>query len=167
MLDSDNNLADVLGTLSKFWLSQSIVPSALDLQYVRAISQANGVKLPPDFEQFYCLLNGMPDVFPHDMDSEGYAFWQIERLSAVQKEWVIITQETATIESVAATVFADYLISCWEFGFIADSIGDGYRIGIMAFGNEFKVISTSLAGFLKLYMKDADVLYDWKNPFRS
>ncbi|WP_210517625.1 SMI1/KNR4 family protein [Hymenobacter terricola] len=165
MQDFNNKLAEVLSVLSQFWLNQSIVSPASELQYVRAVSQEKGIKLPADFEQFYCSLNGMPAIAPHDMDSEGYAFWPIEQLRPVQKEWVVITAEAATVEFATAVIFVDYLISCWEYGFMPNESGEGYRIGILASGNEFKVISASLVEFLNLYMLDADVLYDWKNPF--
>ncbi|MFD2717117.1 hypothetical protein ACFST9_00220 [Hymenobacter monticola] len=64
------------------------------------------------------------------------------------------------------TVFVDYMLTSWEYGLLPAASGTGYEIGILPVRSVFKVITTSLATFLNLYLEDAPVRYDY-NTYTS
>jgi hypothetical protein len=51
--------------------------------------------------------------------------------------------------------------SSWWYG-IRMETNDIYSIVIIPYYGAFKVITNTLSEFIKLYMDDADVLYDYK-----
>lgn len=118
--------------------------------------------LPDDFVQLYRCSNGMhlnTEQY-QDFDDNYFYFLCAEELRSERKELVIESMRGVETIATDVIVFVDYMHWSWQYGFVANPYGDGYLIGIMGTPNEFKVIISSLATFLNLYMEDAIVLYD-------
>ncbi len=110
--------------------------------------------LPADFIEFYHRANGIP--YPQECDAEGFYFYQVESIRSAREEF----GETAPLTKRKIFIFSDYLVKCWWYGY--EILDDGsYTIGIIPTDYKFKVITNSLAEFLKLYMIDSEVLYDY------
>ena len=125
------------------------------------VAQANGVRLPSNFVQLHQCSNGMQPKRYCDTDEKGFHFLSAEELRTEQRELVIDSMTGITTVSAEVTVFVDYMQWSWQYAFISNTATDEYQIGIMGNSNEFKVITSSLATFLSLYMENALVLYDW------
>jgi hypothetical protein len=159
-------LSAVLEALADYWREQAIFAQPDKSWNPQAVALANGVTLPNDFAQLYRCSNGMDlNCEPYQTtDKEGFYFLSAEELRVEQLELVIDSisgTETITTDVIP---FFDYMHCSWQYAYIHNPSGDGYRIGIMATPNSFKVITSSLATFLSLYMEDAQVLYDYSRP---
>jgi hypothetical protein len=120
--------------------------------------------LPADFEHFYRAPAGGARALPRYAMEEDFHFLTVAELHACEKDWLVVSGAGAAKEWARVTVFVDFMETSWEYGVMADPAG-GYRIGILAWPGEFKVITRSLATFLCLYLEDALVLYDHRNPY--
>ncbi|GAB3859662.1 hypothetical protein GCM10028822_36550 [Hymenobacter terrigena] len=96
-----------------------------------------------------------------DTDEEGFYFFSVEELRTEPRELLIDSMLGVKTVSTSVTAFVDYMQWSWQYAFIPNPTGDGYQIGIMPTHNRFKVITSSLATFLSLYMENAQVLYDY------
>lgn len=160
-------LAATLDALQQHWQNQSLLPAPDPTADVVAIAQRNSVTLPADFAAFYQRANGMALTYPNDFDAEGFYFPPVEALCSCPQELLIYSGRGVDQLTTMLTVFVDYMHTSWEYGFIPTASGTGYEIGIRPSRGEFKVITTSLATFLNLYLEDALVLYDYNNPYLS
>ncbi len=160
MLSISNDLRIAVDRLSRFWQGQSIFSPSLELPYVEKMALARGLALPPDFVYLYCSANGTPELYPNHMDVNYCSFLPVEALCINHRKIRVTTEGRATSEQAGVIVFVDFMHRSWEYGFIPNADGVGYRIGIVVNPNEFKVITTSLAEFLSLYVADSDILYD-------
>jgi hypothetical protein len=161
MRPSPKILSAVLEDLAEYWRNQAILAIPEKTGDAMAVAQANGVLLPPDFVQLYQCSNGMHPKRYCDTDEKGFCFLAAEELRTEQRELVVDSMTGITVLSTDVTVFVDYMQWSWQYAFIPGAAGDGYQIGIMATSTNFKVITSSLATFLSLYMEDAQVLYDY------
>ncbi|TGE21390.1 hypothetical protein E5K00_13960 [Hymenobacter aquaticus] len=167
MISSATTLPEILVVLRLFWRRQGIAGLPIPLLSVREIAAVHGLVLPPDFEQLYSTVNGMPQIYPSDMDENGFSVLPVEALHPQQQDFLVIHDQKARHEQMAVTVFVDYLQGCWWYGFAADASGETYRIGIMPAKGVFKVLTTSLAEFLQWYVEDADALYHSDYTFET
>ena len=94
-------------------------------------------------------------------DEAGFYFLSAEELRTEQRELVIDSMGGIEVITTSVTPFFDYMHWSWQYAFIPNPAGNGYQIGIMGNPDTFKVITSSLAIFLSLYMEDAQVLYDY------
>jgi hypothetical protein len=158
MHPSPDSLSEVLSVLLASWQRQGIAcpPSEGD---VRQVAIANGVRLPADFVQLYRAANGTPELYPNEMDENYCSFLPVEALRTEEKRWRVLTAEAETMERAGVTVFVDYMHRSWEYGFLVEANGLDYRIGRLAGGSVFQVLTTSLSQFLRWYVADADELY--------
>jgi hypothetical protein len=159
---SQNILLATLDALADYWCSQKMLATPDESWNPQVVASANGVTLPDDFVQLYRCSNGMrlnTEQY-QDFDDNCFYFLCAEELCSEQR--VIVIESMRGVETISTNVivFVDYMHWSWQYGFISNPYGDGYLIGIMGTHNEFKVITSSLATFLNLYMEDATVLYD-------
>lgn len=156
-------LPEILAVLRLFWHRQGIACPPLDLPYIRTVVEANGIRLPPVFEQMYCAVNGTPELYPNYMDENYCSFLPVEELRAEERELLVLMGENRTREVVPVMVFVDFMHRSWEYGLIVDANGRDYRIGIMPTRSSFQVLSNSLTTFLMWYVEDADILYTYND----
>lgn len=160
-------LLATLDALQQHWQHQSILPALEPTADVVAIAQRNGVSLPADFAALYQRANGMALTGYQDFDEEGFYFPPVEALRSEPQELLVYSGRGVDRVATTLTLFVDYMHTSWDYGFIPTASGTGYEIGIRPCLGEFKVITTSLATFLNLYLEDAMVLYDYRNPYVS
>lgn len=163
-------LLATLDALCQHWQAQSLLPAPDLTADVVALAKRNGVSLPADFAALYQRANGMALTGYQDFDKEGFYFPPVEALRSEPQELLVCSgrgPEGVERVTTTLTMFVDYLHTSWDYGFIPAASGTGYEIGIRASLGEFKIITSSLATFLNLYMEDALVLYDYRNPFAS
>ena len=163
MPHSSKILLATLEALAEHWCNQGILAIPDELWNPQAVAHANGVTLPDDFAQLYRCSNGMklnPDIY-QDFDKDCFYFLSAGELRTEQRDLVIESMRGIQAITTGVTVFVDYMHWSWQYAFIANPAGEGYQIGIMASSNRFKLITSSLATFLSLYMEDALVLYDY------
>jgi hypothetical protein len=161
-------LLATLEALCQHWHGQSLLPTPDPTADVVAAAKRNGVSLPADFAAFYQRANGMALTGLKDFDAAGFYFPPVEALRSEPQELLVCSgRGPGGVERVTTTltVFVDFMHTSWDYGFIPAASGTGYEIGIRPNLGEFKVITTSLATFLNLYIEDALVLYDHRNPF--
>ncbi|WP_019948612.1 SMI1/KNR4 family protein [Hymenobacter aerophilus] len=160
-------LLATLDQLMQHWQSRSLLPTTRPVNDVEVMARQQGVTLPADFLALYQRSNGMAFTYPNGVESEEFYFLPVEDLRSKQEDLLVYSGRGAKQITTTVTVFVDYMHRSWEYGFITAESGPGYEIGIMAIGGEFKVITNSLATFLSLYLEDAMVLYDYRNPYIS
>lgn len=160
-------LLATLDALHQHWRHQSLLPALKPTADVVAIAKRNGVSLPADFSALYQCANGMALTGYRDFDEEGFYFPPVEALRCETQDLLVYSGRGVDRVATTLTVFVDYMHTSWDYGFIPTASGTGYEIGIRPCLGEFKVITTSLATFLNLYLEDALVLYDYRNPYIS
>lgn len=153
--------------LFQHWQRKSLLPTTWPVNDVVAIAQQQGVTLPTDFVALYHRANGMAFTYPNGIESEEFYFLPVGELRSKQEELLVYSGRGVKRVTTTFTIFVDYMHRSWEYGFIPADSDTGYEIGILAIDGEFKVITTSLATFLNLYLEDAMVLYDYRNPYIS
>ena len=162
-------LPTVLEALALHWQAQPAyerAPPAAVLAPGDSLQvRLQALALPTDFGSFYRGPAGEAWALPLYAIEEDFHFFTVAELRPCEEELLVISTTGAARERVRVTVFVDYRETSWEYRVIADPMGEGYRIGILAWPGEFKVITHSLATFLCLYMEDALVLYDHRNLY--
>jgi len=164
-MHDSNELLEMIQIQALSWRRQGIACPPIKLSHAQAILAANRVVLPPDFVQMYCVANGTPELYPNWLDKNYCSFLPLEKLHTEYKKWVVVDTEAAKTDYLGVTVFVDFMHRSWEYGFIRDASAGTYKIGIMAGDSEFKVLTNSLATFLKWYLEDADTIYDYSHSF--
>ncbi|MFC6221961.1 hypothetical protein ACFP2F_01810 [Hymenobacter artigasi] len=155
-------LSATLEVLADYWRDQGIIAVADKSWNLQAVARANGVTLPDDFVHLYNCSNGMrlnAELY-QDFDKDYFYFLSAEELRTETRDLIVDSMRGIEKRSTSVTVFVDYMHCSWEYGFIPNPTGAGYLIGIIGDIKTFKVITSSLATFLSLYMEDAQVLYD-------
>ena len=159
MPSSRLSLSETLVVLTESWQRQGIACPPAALADIRLVAATNGVVLPADFVQLYSTANGTPELYPNELDEQYCAFLPVEALRSEANEWAVITTEVEAPERAEATVFVNYMHRSYEYGFLVEANGQDYRIGRMAGGKSFQVLTHSLSAFLQWYVIDADELY--------
>ena len=162
-------LPTVLEAVSKYWRSQPTCawacPAAELVAGETVEERLQALGLPSDFEQFYRNPAGGARDLPGYATEENFHFLTVAELRPCEQDVLVVSTSGAARERTRVTVFVDYRETSWEYGVIADPTGTGYRIGVLAYPGEFKVITHSLATFLCLYLEDASALYEFRNPY--
>jgi hypothetical protein len=158
----------VLEALTLYWQAAPAyerAPPAAELAPGEAFEKRLlALGLPADFEHFYRAPVGGARALPLYAVEENFHFLTAAELRSCEQDWLVVSGAGAAKERARVTVFVDFMETSWEYGVMADPVG-GYRIGFLAWPGEFKVITRSLATFLCLYLEDAPVLYDHRNPY--
>jgi hypothetical protein len=151
-----NNDITILDELVQYWENQSIKISGLTKEKIKNIEKDKGITLPLDFVNFYRKVNGMEDLYPNWHDKEGFLFYPLEMV--INYKEGVGFEVSPSVGNVL--IFVDYLQKCWWYG--VDVVSENeYTIGIIADGNTFKPITNSLFDFIRLYLLDSPVLYDY------
>lgn len=149
-------LEDAIKQLGQFWRKQKILSPPNDIQEILHFEFSKSVRLPDDFRHLFMLTNGMVNLFPNDMDDEGFLFYPLEELTTLEEEFEMERVSYAE----GCIIFAEYLHKSWWYAVRFSTADAGYEIGIVAAADKFKVITRSLGEFLHLYMEDSSVLYE-------
>ena len=151
-----NDIENAAKEIIEFWKLQKIVSSGNTIDKILHFESVKGVKLPDDFRRFFLLTNGMVDLFPNYFDEKCFLFYPLHALSTLDEE-IGITRATS---SENCLIFADYMNRSWSYGVKFSNFTEDYEIAIIA--SSYKVITQSLAEFIRLYIEDASVLYDYE-----
>ncbi|MBD2768578.1 hypothetical protein IC235_11840 [Hymenobacter sp. BT664] len=159
----DSSLPTVLNHLSLYWKERSIFSSFNTVEFIKHFEDENGVKLPEDISCFYSLLDGMPSIYPHDTDEEGFSFKELAMMHIKRGNYKIWDgQEFQTIH-VNVLPFCDYMQLSWEYAFVFPwSTDSQYIVCIMPTTDSLTPLCDRLSTFLNHYMDDDDVIYNYK-----
>ena len=153
------NLSLMISQLIVYWKKQNITISSMTFQEVTFIEKYNFLKLPNDFKELYTRANGMDKFYLDEFDEEGFLFYPIEEVVSTSvspdfKKYKLINKEQTYL-------FAEYMHKSWYYAFKITE-NDEYIIGIIAYMDIFKPITNLLAEFIRLYIEDSPILYDYE-----
>jgi hypothetical protein len=151
--DIEKAIDDLLG----HWRKQKIVSPSNSIDELLNFEFSKCTHLPADFRCLYTMTNGMADLYPNYMDEEGFLFYPLQELSTWEEEFNIPSPAPSPYEK--CLFFAEYLHKSWWYGVRFSNYTDEYEIGIVS--TRFKVIARSLGTFIRLYLKDDPILYDY------
>lgn len=146
--------------LINYWRSQNIPVVGISNEEIERVVSERSIFLPDDFKKFYCSVNGMSSFYPTKSDSKDFLFYPVQ---------AIVTANQKLESPVALThvlVFAAYQTKSWWYGVEVKEDGS-YVIGLVSSKGTFKAITSSLAEFIELYLKDAPKLYDYFAMYSS
>ena len=145
-----------INNLLEFWKKQDIdSPSSL-LKEDNVDRDYRFLHLPDDFIQLYSRTNGMAELYPNEMDDEGFLFYPVEAIVSADVEF-----ENCNLNNKNdILIFAEYMHKSWWYGVKVNSSED-YTIGILPHENFFKPITNSLSEFIEMYLEDSFELYDY------
>jgi hypothetical protein len=170
MIISPATLPTVLEAVFQYWRARPAYartwPEAEAVASETTPAQLQSLGLPSDFEHFYCDPAGSVRALSGYAVEEDFHFLTVAELRPCEEELLVVSGTGAARERARITVFVDYRKTSWQYGVIADPTGAGYRIVVLAYPGEFKVITRLLATFLCLYLEDALALYGYQNPYR-
>jgi len=107
--------------------------------------------LPDDFVVFYQHMNGS-----NDQDNTGFLFYSVDSLLTLGDKFDLV--EDNPLSNIV--IFADYMLGSWWYGVnVKDK--NRYEIGIISDQNSFTVLTTSLEDFLRMYLRDDDLIYQY------
>jgi len=152
-----NGIETAAKELIEFWKLQKIVSSGNAIDDILHFESSKGLKLPDDFRRFFLLTNGMADLFPNYFDDKCFLFYPLQALSILDDEQLGISRISSSENYL---IFADYMNRSWWYGVKFSKFGEDYQIVIIS--SSVKVITQSLAEFIRLYIVDAPVLYDYE-----
>lgn len=142
--------------LIDYWEKQGIKIAPKTIDEIEYIQKNNKLRMPGDFKFFYSRVNGMGNFYPNETDEEGFLFYPIEAVVSVDKEFVA----SDLINKGRIFIFSEYMHKSWWYGFeITDD--KSYQIGIIPDKDIFVPITSSLADFIDLYLKNSSRLYDY------
>lgn len=150
--------------LRAHWLSKGMVlPSGNPEQRISEFEHRYHMNLPPDFRGYFLQVDGMSRHWPSAQDTEGYAFWSLDRVKSVPEEAVKHNsgQEWSSFPGAESLfVFADYLDWSWAYAIrlLTDPLESG-RIFIIGKQETPIEIADSFSDFVELYLVDSPVLY--------
>jgi len=142
--------------LINHWRNQNIEISNKKLEEIKLIENARSLKLPSDFKELYSRVNGMVNLYPNEMDEEGFLFYPVESILSLSKEF----KDSRLHNKDKIFIFAEYMHKSWWYGFELTEENE-YIIGIIPYSSSFKPITNSLVDFLEMYMEDSPKLYDY------
>jgi hypothetical protein len=154
---------EMIYKLINYWKFQNIHVQLNSLDHIRKILESKSIMLPDDFIEYYQQVNGMGELYA-DFDKEGFSFYPIEELKTLEtyhENYYRSRYKDDLGELKNIVIFADYMHESWLYGLnVIDN--DTYSIGISALYGQFKVITNSLQDFVKLYLEDSEVLYNYQ-----
>jgi hypothetical protein len=162
-MEHNIELSETIDLLIQHWEKQSISISPNSRSEITEFETSKNIKLPEDFVEFYLRVNGME--FPVEKDEEGFCFFSVQQIKTIRERFNIKWYQkylagVGTKNKIL--IFVDYMDSSWWYGVEIDSTRNDYTIGIIPDKEKFKPITKSLAEFLRLYMDDSEILYDYE-----
>lgn len=150
-----DNIEKAMDELIEYWGKQKIVSPSNSIDDILNFEFSKCVRLPADFRYYYMLANGMPKLYPNDMDEEGFLFYPLQELTTWEEEFNIPGSSSYN----NCLFFAEYMHKSWRYGVRFSDSSDEYEIGKVT--NKFKAITRSLGTSIHLYLKDDSILYDY------
>jgi SMI1-KNR4 cell-wall len=154
MVEAKNIL--VINQLIDYWISKKIRISTKSKEEINKIDRERKLQLPNDFKEFYIRVNGMEDLYPNEIDEEGFLFYPIEAIVSMSTEF----KKFNFFKTDKIFIFAEFMHKSWWYGFQLNEKNE-YMIGIIPDSLSFKPITNSLTEFLELYLIDSPILYDY------
>ena len=151
------NVENAIEQLEQFWRKQKIVSPSNSIDEILNFEFSKCVHLPTDFRYYYMLTNGMTELYPNDMDEEGFLFYPLQELTTWEDEFK--TRSTSGLEH--CLIFAEFMHKSWWYAVKFSKLSDKYEIGIIPSVNKFKVITQNIGTFIYLYIKDDPILYEY------
>jgi len=146
----------IINLLIGYWRKQSIDIIPKSISDIESLVTQNAILLPSDFKELYSKVNGMKNLYPNEMDEEGFLFYPIEAIISAKDEF----ENSELINKDRVYIFAEYMHKSWWYGL--EVISDNkYTIGIIPDKNTFKPITNSLVEFMELYIDNSTKLYDY------
>lgn len=135
--------------LEKFWYYSDRgvsgpKPPCATAEQIAEFEERNQVVLPEDLREYFLRFNGTNG----DGDEQLFAFWQLDKLKSLSDCKSNLAQMDRYF------LFADYMISCWEF---AVYLGDGPAIQNRVIIPDFAgrpIIASNFSDFIELYLQD-------------
>jgi hypothetical protein len=151
-----NDIEIAVKELIEFWKLQKIISPGNTLDEIRHFENSKSVRLPEDFKRYFLLTNAMVEIFPTYFDDNGFLFYSLQALETLD-EWLGISQASG---SENCLIFADYMNRSWSYGVKFSNFSENYEIVIIT--SSTKVVTHSLSAFIRLYLDNSPLLYDYK-----
>ena len=151
------NIESVIRQLEQFWRKRKIVSPPNDIQEILYFEFSKSVLLPYDFRCLYMMTNGMVNLYPNEMDDEGFLFYPVQELTTIEEEF----EMDRVSHAENCIIFAEFMHKSWLYGARFSKFGDSYEIGIIPTVGKFKVITRNLEEFILLNMNNAPILYEY------
>jgi hypothetical protein len=151
------NIERAVKRLEQFWQKQKIVSPPNDIQEILNFEFSKCIQMPDDFRRLFIMTNGMVNLYPNEMDDEGFLFYPLQELTTIDEEFEIEGGEYGE----NCIIFAEYMHKSWWYGVRFSKFEDDYEIGIIPSASKFKIITKSLAEFIQLYINGASILYEY------
>lgn len=139
----------VIEELISYWGSNAQNP--LKEKDIDRLLSSKDIVLPEDFEVLYKYVNGIKE-----QDNEGFLFYKLEDLRTMGSKFNL--EGNNSLKDIV--LFGDYMLSSWWYGLKVNH-DRSYEVGIVPTSMDFKMITCSLAKFIKLYMEDSPLLYEY------
>ena len=151
-----NKIKSAISLLIEYWEKQNIAIIPTSIREIERLMKKGIVSLPNDFKELYSHVNGMKNLYPNEIDKEGFLFYPIESIVSAAREF-----ENSELRSKNKIyIFAEYMHKSWWYGL--EMISDNnYVIGILPDKNTFKPLTHSLSEFIELYVENSSKLYDY------
>lgn len=126
---------------------------------IDAFQSQHNVVVPADLRDYFLELNGLAHGWQNDEDPNGFAFWQLSRVTPV----ALVKRQHPHLppvpESERYFLFADYLQWSWAYA-IRLTRESSASSSIIIVGKEpLVVVAPSFSAFVDLYIADAPQLY--------
>lgn len=149
--------SNIISQVIEFWKEQNIEIAGPSIDGIQNFKSEKGSDLPLDFKEFYSTVNGMEALYPNETDNQGFLFYPVNEIVSVVEEF----DKTGIMNAKNILIFAEYMQKSWWYGIeIIDA--DKYVIGIIPDKNRFKPICDTLTQFLRFYLSDSPILYNYK-----
>jgi len=149
-------IESAISLLIEHWKKQGIKISSVSKNEIEYVEKANNIQIPNDFKNFYSYVNGMENLYPNEMDNEGFLFYPIEAISPIEAEFI----NSSIPNKNRIFIFSEYMQRSWWYGYeVLDD--EHYRIGIIPDAQSFVPITNKLPDFINLYLNDDSLLYEY------
>lgn len=151
-----NKIMTAISLLIENWKKQNINITPMSNREIESFIKKTTIPLPNDFKELYSKVNGMKNLYPNEIDEEGFLFYPIESIISAENEF-----ENSELRNKSKIyIFAEYMHKSWWYGLeiISD---ENYVIGIIPDKDTFKPITNSLSVFIELYIENSSKLYDY------
>jgi hypothetical protein len=157
-MKTDQHLA--VTELINYWKTQNIPVVGISNEEIERVVSEGSLFLPDDFKKFYFTVNGMGPIDPLKSDSKGFSFYPAQAIVTANKKL------ENPISLTHVLIFAAYQTKSWWYGIEVKENGS-YSIGLVSPKGTFKAITSSLAEFIEMYLKDSPKLYDYFAMYSS
>lgn len=155
-------LRQSINSLLEHWEKQGIKSVGRSVDEMALIETKLSISLPQDIKDYFRVVNGMEPLYPNYSDREGFLFYPLEKLTTYEKEFGV--KSAKALVGKQCVIFLDYLQKSWWYGILTEinESPNNYAIIIIPNTERYKIVATSFAEFIDLYISDSPMLYDHK-----